>query len=473
MDWGVASSHADGNGASGAAFGPKQRRRQHLGRHVMAASADRSSSRPINWAVTAVVFFAGSVLLWADRTNFSVAAAAWAKEFGWTPATIGMMLSAFSLGYLILQPVGGWIADKAGARRTLAASMAGWSLWVLLTPIAPTVLWITATFRVLLGAFEAPYIPASVAAVARAIPSVSRRGRFSAFVQSGAQLGPAAGVFFAGVILSTTGSATYIFLIFGLIGLVGAAAWWSYARNFDDPVPHGAHAETDEAKERAAQAPVANRLLIASPALWPFYIGYFALPYCQYLFLTWLPQYLSHYRHIPLLQASALSALPFIAAFVAVNFAGWAMDWLAAAGWTKGGFHRKLFVGLGAAIYAVTTLIAATTESNTLAVTMIIIANAGLSFYVIPFWTTCTDIAPNQTGTLGGVMNFFGIVGATLSPYGTGLIAQATGAFVAPLVLAVVIMLVGATTMILLFRYRPLSELVAQPLPAAKVAAKT
>lgn len=439
----------------------------------MSASTDRSSSRPISWTVTAVVFFAGSVLLWADRTNFSVAAAAWAKEFGWTPATIGMMLSAFSLGYLILQPVGGWIADKAGARRTLAASMAGWSVWVLLTPIAPTVLWLTATFRVLLGAFEAPYIPASVAAVARAIPSVTRRGRFSAFVQSGAQLGPAAGVFFAGVILSTTGSATYIFLIFGLIGLAGAAAWWSYARNFDDPVPHGAHAETDEAKERAAQAPVPNRLLIASPALWPFYIGYFALPYCQYLFLTWLPQYLSHYRHIPLVQASALSALPFLVAFLASNFTGWAMDWLAAAGWTRGGFHRKLFVGLGAAIYAVTTLIAATTESNTLAVIMIIIANAGLSFYVVPFWTTCTDIAPNQTGTLGGVMNFFGIVGATLSPYGTGLIAQATGAFVAPLVLAVVIMLVASTTMILFFRYRPLSELVAHPLPAATLAAKT
>ncbi len=439
----------------------------------MSASTDRSSSRPINWTLTVMVFFAGSVLLWADRTNFSVAAAAWAKEYGWTPSTIGLMLSAFSLGYLILQPVGGWIADKAGPRRTLAASMAGWSLWVMLTPIAPAVLWLTAMFRVLLGAFEAPYIPASVAAVARAIPSISRRGRFAAFVQSGAQLGPAAGVFFAGIILSTTGSATYIFVIFGLVGLVGAAAWWSYARNFDDPVPEGAQAQSAEAKQRAAQAPVPNRLLMVSPALWPFYIGYFALPYCQYLFLTWLPQYLSHYRHIPLVQASALSALPFLVAFLASNFTGWAMDWLAAAGWTKGGFHRKLFVGLGAAIYAVTTLIAATTESNTLAVIMIIIANAGLSFYVVPFWTTCTDIAPNQTGTLGGVMNFFGIVGATLSPYGTGLIAQATGAFVAPLVLAVVIMLVASTTMILFFRYRPLSELVAHPLPAATLAAKT
>ena len=104
---------------------------------------------------------------------------------------------------------------------------------------------------------------------------------------------------------------------------------------------------------------------------------------------------------------------------------------------------------------------------------MIIIANAGLSFYVVPYWTICTDIAPNQTGTLGGVMNFFGIIGATLSPYCTGLIAQATGAFVAPLVLAVVIMLVASTTMILFFRYRPLSELVAHPLPAATLAAKT
>ena len=437
----------------------------------MSVSNGHSSGRPINWAITATVFFAGSVLLWADRTNFSVAAAAWAKEYGWKPATIGVMLSAFSLGYLILQPVGGWIADKMGARRTLAGSMAGWSVWVLLTPLAPSVLWLTAAFRVLLGAFEGPYIPASVAAVARAIPQISKRGRFSAFVQSGAQLGPAAGVFFAGIILSATGSPAWIFVIFGLIGLVSAAAWWSYARNFDDPVPKGEHAETDEAKYRAAQTPVPNRLLLTTPALWPFYIGYFALPYCQYLFLTWLPQYLSHYRHIPLIQASALSALPFLVSFVAVNFAGWAMDWLAAAGWTKGGFHRKVFVGLGAITYAVTTLIAATTESNTLAVIMIIIANAGLSFYVIPYWTTCTDIAPNQTGTLSGLMNFFGILGATLSPYLTGVIAGATGAFVAPLVLAVCIMLVAATTMILLFRYKPLSELVGEAPREARLAA--
>jgi MFS family permease len=425
----------------------------------LGSATPRPAARPISWPVCVVVFFVGSVILWADRSNFSVAAAAWAKEYDWTPSTIGMMLSAFSLGYLILQPFGGWVADRAGPRRTLAGSMAGWSLWVLLTPLAPSVLWLTAMFRVLLGAFEGPYIPATAAAVARAIPSDSERGRFAAFMQSGAQLGPAFGVFFAGIILSTTGSASMIFIIFGVIGLAGATMWWIYAKRFSDPMPTGARADTAEARERAAQVPVPYRKLLTSKGLWPFYIGYFALPYCQYIFLAWLPQYLTHYRHIPLVQASILSSLPYITAFVAVNFAGWGMDWLAKRGWTKGAFHRKFFVGLGALIYAVTTLIAATTESTTLAVTMIVIANAGLSFYVIPYWTICTDVAPAQTGALSGLMNFFGIIGATISPYLSGVIAQATGAFVAPLELAVAIMLVAATTMIVLFRVRPLGEL--------------
>jgi MFS family permease len=217
---------------------------ERVERNAMPASPDTAASakpraevRPINWPVTVIVFFAGSVLLWADRSNFSVAAAAWAKELNWTPSTIGLMLSAFSLGYLIIQPIGGWIADQIGPRRTLAGAMAGWSLWVLLTPLAPTILWLTATFRVLLGAFEAPYIPASIAAVSRAIPSRSRRGRFAAFMQSGAQLGPATGVFFAGLILQATGSPVYIFVVFGVIGLAGAALWWIFARNFADPCP--------------------------------------------------------------------------------------------------------------------------------------------------------------------------------------------------------------------------------------------
>ena len=420
----------------------------------------RVAMRPMSWPVCATVFFLGSVLLWADRSNFGVAAAVWSKSFGWTKSTTGFMLSMFSLGYLIMMPLGGLLTDYIGPRRTLASSMAGWSLWVLCTPIAPAIIWLTALWRILLGAFEAPYITGSSAAVARAVSADSRRGKFGALVQSGAQLGPAVGVAAAGAIFASTGSAAMIFIIFGTIGLVGAAAWWAYARNYGDPAPTGAHAQTEEAKARAAQAPVPYLKLITTKALWPLYLGYFALPYCQYIFLNWLPIYLSQYRHIPLAQASLLSAAPFLASFVAVFIAGAGMDWFARRGWRAGGAHRKTFFAIGAATYAITTLIAANTESTTLAVWMIIIANAGLSFYVLPFWTICTDMSPTQNGALTGLMNFCGIVGATISPFVSGVIADATGAFVAPLELAVAIMVVASLQALLFVRIRPLHELV-------------
>jgi hypothetical protein len=57
-------------------------------------------------------------------------------------------------------------------------------------------------------------------------------------------------------------------------------------------------------------------------------------------------------------------------------------------------------------------------------------------------------------------MNFFGICGATISSYPSGVIAQATGAFVTRLELAVAIMLIAASTMIVLFGVKSLDELV-------------
>ncbi len=429
---------------------------------VQYGGTKRSSARPVSWALCVTVFFVGNVLLWADRTNFSVAAAAWAKDYHWTPSTIGLMLSAFSLGYLVMQPVGGWLADRIGPRRTFSVSMAGWSLWVLLTPLAPAVLWLTAAFRVLLGMSEAPYIPAVSASVAKAIPAETRRGRFSAFMQSGAQLGPAAGVFFAGAIFTATGSPAVIFVAFAVTGFLFAGLWWLYARRHTDPAPTADQAQTAEALARAKQPVVPMMKLLTNKKLWPLYIGYFALPYCQYIFLAWLPQYLAHYRHLTLAHASFLSAFPFLVAFVAANCGGLMMDWFTTMGWRKGGFHRKFLIGVGAIMYVVATLIAANTASTMFAVYMIAVANAGLSLYVYPFWTTVTDIAPHQSGTLSGFMNFFGICGATISPFLSGVIAQATGAFVAPLELAAAIMLVAATTAIIFLRIRPIGELMAE-----------
>ncbi|HTH97962.1 MAG TPA: MFS transporter [Stellaceae bacterium] len=421
---------------------------------------ERRTSRAVSWPVCVTVFFIGNVLMWADRSNFSVAAASWAKQYGWAPSRIGFMLSAFSLGYLLLQPFGGLLADKLGPRRGLTLSLAGSSFWVLLTPLAPTVLWLTSLFRVLLGASETAYIPSIVSAISRAVPADTQRGRYSAFMQSGAHMGPAVGVFISGALLSAFSAPAAIFICFGGAGLLMAAIWWLYVRRYDDPVPSQAEAQTPEALERQRQPVVPYSKLLLSRGLWPLFAGYFALPYCQYIFLAWLPQYLSHYRHMSVSNASFLSAFPFVVAFVAANIGGFAMDWFAKMGWRKGAFHRKSMIGLGALMYVVCTLIAANTNSNTVVIYMISIANAGLAFYVYPFWTMCTDMTPHQGGTLSALMNFFGILGATISPFLSGVIAESTGAFVAPLELAVSVMVVCSLTTILFLRVRPLSEIV-------------
>ena len=261
-----------------------------------------------------------------------------------------MMLSAFSLGYLIMQPVGGWIADKFGPRRTLAGSMAGWSLWVLMTPIAPTVLWLTATFRVLLGAFEGPYIPASVAAVARADPV----GRAARPVLRLRAVGRAAWAGGRRLLRRhhpehhRLADLYFRDLRSGRAGRRGRVVELrpQFRRSRADRSARGNRRSQDSAPRKRR---CRTRLLITSPALWPFYIGYFALPYCQYLFLDLAAAISQPLPPHPARQGErAQSALPFLVAFVASNFTGWAMDWLAAAGWTKGGFHRKFFVGLGA-----------------------------------------------------------------------------------------------------------------------------
>jgi hypothetical protein len=53
-----------------------------MSEHAVTSLVDvskRRIKRPISWSVCVVVFFFGNILLWSDRANFSVAAAAWAK----------------------------------------------------------------------------------------------------------------------------------------------------------------------------------------------------------------------------------------------------------------------------------------------------------------------------------------------------------------------------------------------------------
>src|SRR5215472_636948 len=76
------------------------------------------------------------LITYLDRVNISAAAPEIAKEFGFDKITMGFIFSAFVWAYAIFQVPGGWLSDRFGARRLLAAIVTYWSVMTAATAFA-------------------------------------------------------------------------------------------------------------------------------------------------------------------------------------------------------------------------------------------------------------------------------------------------------------------------------------------------
>src|SRR5262245_64969380 len=89
----------------------------------------------IRWVIVGLIFCT-YVLMISDRVNISIAAKYIMPEYGLSDVQMGWVFSAFVLGYAILQVPGGWLGDRFGPRRMLAAAICWWSVFTAMTAIA-------------------------------------------------------------------------------------------------------------------------------------------------------------------------------------------------------------------------------------------------------------------------------------------------------------------------------------------------
>src|SRR6266853_1975195 len=61
------------------------------------------------------------------RVNVSTAAAVFQPELHLTNTQVGLIFSMFAYPYLLFQVIGGWVADRFGARKALTVFAAIWS----------------------------------------------------------------------------------------------------------------------------------------------------------------------------------------------------------------------------------------------------------------------------------------------------------------------------------------------------------
>src|SRR5580658_4923275 len=139
---------------------------------------------------TVVLLFAlATALCYIDRVNISIAIIPLARAKGYDAAAKGLVLSSFFWGYLWLQMLGGWMADRYGGKRVLMVGVATWSLATFFTPLAASTSFAALlTMRALLGAGEALNFPA-VHSIAARWTIASERARAISFHFSGVAFG--------------------------------------------------------------------------------------------------------------------------------------------------------------------------------------------------------------------------------------------------------------------------------------------
>lgn len=388
-----------------------------------------------------------------DRAVIGIAAPAIQAEFALNPVVMGVVFSAFSWSYFAAQIPSGILLDRFGVRPVYRFALIAWSLATLLHAFVRG-LGSLVGLRIALGVAEAPCFPANSNIVAAWFPRDERAraiGIYTAAEYVG--LGFLTPLLFW--ILYSSGWRV-LFSVTGGMGLLLAALWWRWYRD-----PHECDQLSGEEREfilahgGAVEKPQASnfsfavaRALYRDRQIWGLCIGQFSVYSTFVFFLTWFPTYLATERHMAWLTVGAFTALPYLAGFCGILFAGFLSDGLLRQGCSID-VARKLPVITG--LILASAIVAANYVENDVAV----IGVLSLSFFAQAMsssgWSVISEVAsPGQIGLIGGLFSASANLSGIVTPLVIGSIVQRTGSFVDALVFVSAVAAIGALSWIFL-----------------------
>jgi MFS family permease len=397
------------------------------------------------WSAIAINYF--------DRGNLSVAIPVMAKEFYMSPATMGIVLSAFFWPYFLLQIPAGWFADKVGHRPAFALSVGLWSLATAATALARGAASLVG-LRVLLGIGESGGLPCAAGVTAKWFPDMER-ARVTAIYDSATKVGAAIALPVMAWLILVIGWRG-AFIISGAIGLVWTVAWWRY---YQEPEKHKymnaaelKHIRSGQLRHHGigSEQPMKWYQLLRYRNIWSMCLGLFTLNYVSFFYYTWFPVYLMRVHKLPLMKMGLIATIPLVCAVIAELSGGWFADRLYAKGWPITRVRKLLLVGgllLGASI-----IIAVFTRSIVWVITVMAICKSGHAIASSQQWSLIGDIAPtNMTSQVGGLQNMMGNLAGVLGPIVTGFVVQVTQSFDLALLIIGAIAVLGAVNYLFIF----------------------
>jgi ACS family hexuronate transporter-like MFS transporter len=174
--------------------------------------------------------FLVSLVSYIDRTTLALLAPVILKETHLSGEQYGYVISAFSIAYMLSNPVWGWILDRAGLRRGMTAAVACWTVASAAHAFASG-LRSFGIARAALGFGEGATFPGGLRAVVQTLPA-HQRGRGLAVAYSGGSLGAIVTPLIVTPIYLRWGWRA-AFWFTGLIGLAWLAMWSVVGRHPD------------------------------------------------------------------------------------------------------------------------------------------------------------------------------------------------------------------------------------------------
>lgn len=395
---------------------------------------------PQRYTVVSLSFVA-FFICYLDRVNLSVAIIPMAEQFGWSPKTQGEVLSAFFVGYLLLQIAGGRLADRFGGRVVLGGGVLFSSLFTAITPLAAlSGLTLLLLARVAIGLGESVTYPALMSIYSRSVP-LPERSRAMGLTGSATPLGTIFGLAVTPVIARNLGW-PWAFYLFGLAGLL----WYPWWRRMARESPNGQTGSKDTIRGQTAAVPW--RGFLASRPVWALIVGHFANNWSLYVLLSWLPTFLNQGLGVDYANVGWLAMIPYVAGFIFFNVAGNIADRLVRGG-MKVGTVRKVMQTFALSGVSVALLVVGEVHTAWAAVAVMAVGNAVGAFGVGGILVNHMDIAPRHAGTLAGITNTAGTIPGIVGIYITGWILEITGSWPLVFQTAAVVSLTGMVVFLL------------------------
>ena len=395
-----------------------------------------SKSKTTNWDwqvryTVILMCCAATFICYIDRVNISVAIIPMAEQYNWDLETQGTVLSSFYVGYLLMQVMGGFLADRFGGKIVLGMGVLLWSFFTIVTPWAALsgMLGLLVA-RVCMGLGEAVTFPSVYSLVSRWFPS-NETAKAVALNASGIPIGTVFALLLTPIIVEQLGW-EWAFYLFGLLGVAWYIAWTLTVTTNPEDHPK---ISTDELLYIRANAPAQGKIntppigaFLRNKAVWAIIVAHFCTNWTSYVFLSWLPKYVNDGLGVPFAAIGLIAMLPHLTSFVCLNIAGNIADRLVQRGYATT-FVRKLMQTIGFGGLATCLLLITTVDTVWAAIGLLCLGNvfgaAGIGGHSVNHM----DIGPKYSGTLMGITNTFATLPGIIAVYITGYILQATGSW--------------------------------------------